>query len=164
MNARPRVLVVQNSRRSGPGRLSGWLDDDGIEAVVLPGSGLPARMGELVPAADGLVLLGGPFMPDDEKLAAVRAALPAVEAGIYLNAGSVGPLPAETATAMADLEAWELRTGRAHVDYFQEFLARMDGLDRFALPIVLGTAAIAGYVYYGHLRDFAASFVGRREE
>ena len=50
-------------------------------------------------------------MPDEEKLAAVRAALPAVEAGIYLNAGSVGPMPAETAKAMADLEAWELRTG-----------------------------------------------------
>ena len=65
-------------------------------------------------------------MPDDEKLAAVRAALPAIEAGIYLNAGSVGPMPAETAKAMADLEAWELRTGRAHIDYFEEFLARMD--------------------------------------
>ena len=38
-------------------------------------------------------------MPDDEKLSALRAALPAVDAGIYLNAGSVGPLPAETAKA-----------------------------------------------------------------
>ena len=77
-------------------------------------------------------------MPDDEKLAAVRAALPAVEAGIYLNAGSVGPLPTETAKAMADLEAWELRTGRAHVDYFEEFLARMDEA-RGAVAAVLGT-------------------------
>jgi L-cysteine/cystine lyase len=77
-------------------------------------------------------------MPDDEKLAAVRAALPAVEAGIYLNAGSVGPLPAETAKAMADLEAWELRTGRAHIDYFDEFLARMDEA-RGAAAAVLGT-------------------------
>jgi L-cysteine/cystine lyase len=77
-------------------------------------------------------------MPDDEKLVAVRAALPAVEAGIYLNAGSVGPLPAETAKAMADLEGWELRTGRAHVDSFQEFLARMDEA-RGAVAAVLGT-------------------------
>jgi L-cysteine/cystine lyase len=77
-------------------------------------------------------------MPDEEKLAAVRAALPAVEAGIYLNAGSVGPMPAETAKAMADLEAWELRTGRAHVDYFEEFLARMDEA-RGATAAVLGT-------------------------
>lgn len=65
-------------------------------------------------------------MPDDEKLAAVRAALPALGAGIYLNTGSVGPLPAETAKAMDDLEAWELTTGRAHPDDFAETLARMD--------------------------------------
>ena len=77
-------------------------------------------------------------MPDDEKLAAVRAALPAVDAGIYLNAGSVGPLPAETAKAMADLEAWELRTGRGHIDYFAEFLARMDEA-RGAVAAVMGT-------------------------
>ena len=77
-------------------------------------------------------------MPDDEKLAAVRAALPAVDAGIYLNAGSVGPLPAETAKAMTDLEAWELRTGRGHIDYFAEFLARMDEA-RGAVAAVLGT-------------------------
>lgn len=64
-------------------------------------------------------------MPDEEKLAAVRAALPAVEAGIYLNTGSVGPLPAETAKAMADLEGWELRTGRAHVDAYHDSLERM---------------------------------------
>ena len=40
--------------------------------------------------------------PDADKLAAVRAALPATSAGIYLNAGSVGPMPAETAAAMAE--------------------------------------------------------------
>ncbi len=64
-------------------------------------------------------------MPDEEKLAAVRAGLPAVDAGIYLNTGSVGPLPAETAKAMADLEGWELRTGRAHVDAYHDSLERM---------------------------------------
>lgn len=67
-----------------------------------------------------------PFLPDDEKLAAVRAALPAVGAGIYLNAGTCGPLPAETARAMADLEAWELTVGRASFDYYEETLGRMD--------------------------------------
>ena len=34
-----------------------------------------------------------PFLPDPERLAAVREALPALGAGIYLNTGSVGPLP-----------------------------------------------------------------------
>jgi L-cysteine/cystine lyase len=67
-----------------------------------------------------------PFLPDDEKLAAVRTALPAVGAGIYLNAGTCGPLPAETGKAMADLEAWELTVGRATYDYYLEMLARMD--------------------------------------
>mgnify|MGYP006962129691 CR=1 FL=1 len=49
-----------------------------------------------------------PFMPEDEKLAAVRAALPATGAGIYLNAGSVGPMPAETQRAMDEQAASEL--------------------------------------------------------
>ncbi len=77
-------------------------------------------------------------MPDREKVAAVRAGLPAVEAGIYLNTGSVGPLPAETAAAMAELEAWELRTGRAHVSYYEELLARMDEA-RAGIAAVLAT-------------------------
>jgi len=66
-----------------------------------------------------------PFPPDADRLAAVRAALPALEAGIYLNTGSVGPLPAETAAAMGELSAYELTTGRAHPDYFLETLQRM---------------------------------------
>jgi len=67
----------------------------------------------------------GPFLPDAEKLAAVREALPALAAGIYLNTGSVGPLPSETAAAMAELETYERDFGRAHPDYFEEFLGRM---------------------------------------
>ena len=63
--------------------------------------------------------------PPDDRLTAVRAALPALEAGIYLNTGSVGPLPAESAAAMAELEAYELHTGRAHVDYWHETLQRL---------------------------------------
>jgi L-cysteine/cystine lyase len=58
-------------------------------------------------------------------LAAVRAALPALGAGIYLNTGSVGPLPAETAAAMAEMARYELETGRAHFSYFLELEQRM---------------------------------------
>jgi L-cysteine/cystine lyase len=79
-----------------------------------------------------------PFLPDPEKLAAVREAIPALSAGIYLNTGSVGPLPAETAAAMADLEAYERDVGRAHPDYFTEFLGRMDEA-RAGVAAVLGT-------------------------
>ncbi len=53
-----------------------------------------------------------PFLPDEEKTAAIRAALPATSAGIYLDTPTCGPLPAETAQAMAELRDWELRTGR----------------------------------------------------
>ncbi|HEY7968639.1 MAG TPA: aminotransferase class V-fold PLP-dependent enzyme, partial [Candidatus Limnocylindrales bacterium] len=66
-----------------------------------------------------------PFMPDPEKLAAVRAALPALSAGIYLNTGSVGPLPAETAAAMAELAIRERDIGRAHLDDWLDVVERM---------------------------------------
>jgi L-cysteine/cystine lyase len=64
-------------------------------------------------------------MPDPERLAAVRAALPALAAGIYLNTGSVGPLPVEVAAAMADASARELAQGRAHMDDWLEFQERL---------------------------------------
>lgn len=76
-------------------------------------------------------------MPDDEKLAAVRGALPALAAGIYLNTGSVGPLPAETAAAMAELVDYELRIGRSHPDYWEGFLERMAEA-RAAVAAVIG--------------------------
>ncbi len=64
-------------------------------------------------------------MPDAEKLAAVREAIPALGAGIYLNTGLAGPLPSETAAAMDDLSSWHLRTGRAHQDAYPALLDRM---------------------------------------
>lgn len=66
-----------------------------------------------------------PFSPDPERLAAVREALPALGAGIYLNTGSVGPIPSESAAAMAEFANRELTTGRAHVDDWPEALQRM---------------------------------------
>jgi len=79
-----------------------------------------------------------PFPPGPEKLEAVRSALPALSAGIYLNTGSVGPLPAETAAAMADVAAWELKVGRAHSDVFEDLLGRMAEA-RAGVAAVLGT-------------------------
>lgn len=78
-----------------------------------------------------------PFLPDDEKLAAIREALPALGAGIYLNTGSVGPLPAETAAAMAELVDYELKVGRAHPADFERFLERLDEA-RAAVAAVIG--------------------------
>jgi selenocysteine lyase/cysteine desulfurase len=67
-----------------------------------------------------------PFLPDGEKLAAVREALPATAAGIYLNAGAVGPLPTEVHQAMAEVADRQLRVGRATEDDYQELLQRME--------------------------------------
>lgn len=76
-------------------------------------------------------------MADAEKHAAIRAAIPALGAGIYLNAGSVGPLPAEVAAAMAELEAYERDIGRAHVDYYLAHVERMAEA-RAGIAAVLG--------------------------
>lgn len=71
----PRVLVVVNSASSGPRRLGTWLGDRGIavDAVIGAEGGLPTTLD----GHDGLVLLGGGLMPDDDErapwLAAERA-------------------------------------------------------------------------------------------
>ena len=65
-------------------------------------------------------------MPDPEKIAAVRRLLPATAAGIYLNAGTCGPMPAEAQRAMDEQAARELAVGRAHPDQWPEALQRME--------------------------------------
>jgi L-cysteine/cystine lyase len=67
-----------------------------------------------------------PSTSDDEKVAAIRAGLPSLSAGIQLNTGSAGPLPAEVAAAMAELEAYERDFGRAQFEYYLDALQRMD--------------------------------------
>ncbi|MCU0483965.1 MAG: aminotransferase class V-fold PLP-dependent enzyme [Chloroflexi bacterium] len=67
-----------------------------------------------------------PFPPGRDRLAAIRAALPATRAGIYLNTGTCGPLPAETAVAMAAVAERELTVGRAHPGAYEELVARLD--------------------------------------
>jgi L-cysteine/cystine lyase len=64
-------------------------------------------------------------MPESAKIAAVREALPATGAGIYLNAGTSGPLPSEVQRAMDEQAARELAVGRAHPDLWPETLQRM---------------------------------------
>jgi L-cysteine/cystine lyase len=79
-----------------------------------------------------------PYLPDAEKLTAIREAIPALAAGIYLNTGSVGPLPAETAAAMAEMAVRERDVGRAHVDDLPDMFARMAEA-RAGVAAVLGT-------------------------
>lgn len=77
-------------------------------------------------------------------LAAIREGLPALGAGIYLNTAAAGPLPAETARAMAEIAAVELTYGRGHVhDPFET--AERVGEARAAVAAVLAAdlAAVA---------------------
>lgn len=76
-------------------------------------------------------------MSDADKLAAVRAALPSLSAAIQLNTGSAGPLPAEVASAMAELEAYERDFGRAQFAYWEDAKQRMDEA-RAGVAAVLG--------------------------
>ena len=46
------------------------------------------------------------------KVAELRAAIPVSTAGIYLNAGSNGPLPREVDAAVRQVHEQELATGR----------------------------------------------------
>jgi L-cysteine/cystine lyase len=83
-----------------------------------------------------------PFLPDAEKQAAIRVALPALSAGIYLNTGSAGPMPAETAAAMAEMADRERDVGRGHADAFEETLVRMAEA-RAGVAAVIGTEVSA---------------------
>lgn len=80
-----------------------------------------------------------PFLPDDVKVRALRAELPATAAGIYFNTGTCGPIPRESARAMAEVAEWELAVGRSHPAAYEELLVRM-GEARAALAAVLTTA------------------------
>jgi L-cysteine/cystine lyase len=67
-----------------------------------------------------------PFLPESQKVAALREALPATGAGMYLNTGSVGPLPAETVRAMREVEDRELAVGRASYEEWEAFEERIE--------------------------------------
>ncbi len=75
---------------------------------------------------------------DREKVAALRAALPATSAGIYLDSGTFGPIPAESAAAMRQAEERELALGRATRDAAADLADRMAEA-RGALAAILGT-------------------------
>jgi L-cysteine/cystine lyase len=76
-------------------------------------------------------------MSDADKLSAVRAALPSLGAGIQLNTGSAGPMPAEAAAAMQELETYERDIGRADFAYYLDSLQRMAEA-RAAVAAVIG--------------------------
>lgn len=58
----PRVLAVLNSPDSGLGRFGTWLEELGAAVELREGSAIPAT----ALGFDGVLLLGGGFMPDDD--------------------------------------------------------------------------------------------------
>ncbi|MFN8623871.1 MAG: hypothetical protein U0869_24280 [Chloroflexota bacterium] len=80
-----------------------------------------------------------PFLPDDRKVAAVRALLPATGAGIALDTPTAGPLPGETATALREADDWELRVGRGGPDHAADAALRREEAAG-VLAAVLGVA------------------------
>lgn len=67
MGVEATVLVVQNGASGGPGRWSGWLAEGGVGMDVVradAGESLPGRLEH-----DGLVVLGGGYLPDDDERA-----------------------------------------------------------------------------------------------
>jgi len=77
-------------------------------------------------------------MPEAEKVAAVRRLIPATGAGIYLNAGSVGPMSSETAAAMTAVADRELAVGRGDRAAWPDQLERLAEA-RAAVAAVLAT-------------------------
>lgn len=60
-----RLLAVVNDPDSGPGRFGPWLAEHGVDLVIVSGDEVPST-----PAGwDGLLLLGGGLMPDDDERA-----------------------------------------------------------------------------------------------
>lgn len=84
--------------------------------------------------------------PDEQaRVEAVRAQLPAVEASIYLNTASAGPIPRPADEAMRELSDYELRFGRANPagwDELAERLGECRGAVAAALRSDLGAVAL----------------------
>lgn len=78
-------------------------------------------------------------MADEQKLAAVRSALPSLAAAIQMNTGSAGPVPFEVAAVMTELADYEQKIGRSGFDYYLEGLDRMNEA-RAGVAAVLGAS------------------------
>ncbi len=79
-----------------------------------------------------------PFLPETEKIAAIRGMLPATGAGIYLDTLTAGPFPAETARALAEADEWELRVGRVGAGREGDVAQREDEARAVLAALVMG--------------------------
>ncbi len=62
----PSVLFIQHTPTGGPRRVATWLEEAGVDVAVVKGfEGMPSE----VPAHDGLIVLGGGYLPDADDRA-----------------------------------------------------------------------------------------------
>ncbi|MFF8574413.1 type 1 glutamine amidotransferase [Streptomyces sp. NPDC015408] len=83
----PRVLVVQNHAGGGPGRFGDWLVAEGLSLDVVhayAGAPLPRRAEH-----EGVVVLGGGYLPDDDERAPWLAPTRALVAGAVERGAAV---------------------------------------------------------------------------
>lgn len=100
-----------------------------------------------------------PFLPEADKVTAIRAAIPATGAGIYLNTGTAGPVSSETAAAIREMEDWQLRVGRCDPDEYLAFeerlaecrgvLAALVGGDVDGIGLVRSTTEAMNHAVFG---------------
>ena len=89
-------------------------------------------------SAEELLKASATSTDESTKVAELRAAIPATSAGIYLNAGSNGPLPREVEAAMRAVQEQELATGRGSEHVMNDVEVRVDEL-RGVFASVLAT-------------------------
>lgn len=98
-------------------------------------------------------------MTDDERLAMVRAAMPAVTAVAYLNTGTYGPLSRPAHEAMLARERRDLEIGRggwpaqgehAHIEMeARRLFARLLGATEDEVALTRGTSDAINYALWG---------------
>lgn len=76
---------------------------------------------------------------DQDKIAAIRAAMPAVEKCVYLNTGTNGPLPRVAYDALLDGATSDFEAGRVGMAKFEHMFATMRGA-RAGVARLLGCA------------------------
>ena len=76
---------------------------------------------------------------DQEKIAAIRAAMPAVEKCVYLNTGTNGPLPRVAYDALLEGATSDFEAGRVGMAKFEHMFATMRGV-RAGVASLLGCA------------------------
>src|SRR5918999_994032 len=138
-----------SATQSGSASSSGRANEAGTRPVSQGARALLAMIAALMVA---------PFLPDADKVRALRDAIPGAGAGIYLNTASAGPVPAEVDAAIRGVRDREVRVGRGDGASAEGALARRDEA-RAVIAALVGTPVDEIALTHGTL-DGMATAVG----